>query len=64
MRNLQALDTYTLVLATLFNNTPSNFAIVRGVPSHSSMLTRSFVMVNKLETGEDPGPYCYVMLHR
>jgi hypothetical protein len=66
-KDLKTSDTYAFYCywfqAALASNTPSNFALVRGVPSHSLMLTRSFMMVNKLETYESAEPYSDVMLH-
>lgn len=68
VRNLLTLDTtacyYFQFRAILANNTPSSFATVRGVPSHSSMLTRSFMMVSRLETDEKTEPYSHVVLRR
>ena len=67
-KGLKTFDTYAFYCywfqATLANSTPSNFALVRGVPSHSSTPTRSFMMVSKLETGESAEPYCYVILRK
>ena len=50
--------------ATLFNNTSSNFAVVSGSPLHSSILTKSFTIVNKLKTDESTKSYNNIVLRR